>query len=138
VAVLVTSDDFASSEVIRPAAVLSEHDARQILDSLSHDDVRRGGHWWTRVGVWRRYDGPWLPDADGPGDAVHLGTISSVYDSPYRYAVTIFRVSLTAFGLRQGWTVERLCDDAFQHASLTLSSCPRVTLAPPPRPFRPG
>jgi hypothetical protein len=136
VATATRSDDFASTEVIRPAAVLSEADARRILAGLARDDVRRGGHWWTRVGVWRRYDQPWAQGSDEPGNAVHLGTISCVYDSPTRYAVTVFRVSLTSYGLRHGWTTERLCDDAFRHADLTLSSCPRAQLAPPPRPLR--
>ncbi len=128
-------NDFASQEVIRPAAVLSEADARLILRGLAEDDVRSGGHWWTRVGTWRRYDAPWVEGADEPGDAVHIGTISSVYDSPSRYCVTVFRVSLTAYGLRQGWTTASLCDDAFQYAGLTLEGCPRAMLAAPPRPF---
>ena len=127
--------DFASHEVIRPAAVLSESHARLILQGLAQDDVQAGGHWWTRVGTWRRYDAPWAPGVSEPGDAVHIGTISSVYDSPARYCVTVFRVSMTEYGLRQGWTVETLCDDAFGHAGLTLASCPRASLVPPPRPF---
>ncbi len=130
-----STNDFASQEVIRPAAVLSETATRNILKALSEDDVRDGGHWWTRVGTWRRYEAPWAPGADQPGEAVHIGTISSVYDSPSRYCVTIFRVSLTAYGLRQGWTTSSLCDDAFRHAALTLDDCPRATLAAPPRPF---
>ena len=129
------SAEFASQEVIRPAAVLSETAARLILQGLTHDDVQNGGHWWTRVGTWRRYESPWAPGADEPGDVPHLGTISCVYDSPARYCVTVFRVAMTAHGLRQGWTVESLCDDAFQHAGLTLEDCPRAALAPPPRPF---
>lgn len=127
--------DFASQEVIRPAAVLSETATRLILQALTADDVQQGGHWWTRVGTWRRYGSPWAPGADEPGDAPHLGTISCVYDSPSRYCVTVFRVAMTAHGLRQGWTVESLCDEAFAHAGLTLQSCPRATLAAPPRPF---
>ena len=128
-------NDFASQEVIRPAAVLSEAHARQILKGLAADDVHTGGHWWTRVGTWRRYESPWAEGADEPGGAVHIGTISSVYDSPARYCVTIFRVSLTAYGLRQGWTTASLCDDAFQHAGLTLDDCPRASLSTPPKPF---
>jgi hypothetical protein len=129
------ANDFASQEVIRPAAVLSEMAAREILKGLAADDVRDGGHWWTRVGTWRRYESPWAEGADEPGDAVHIGTISSVYDSPARYCVTVFRVSMTAYGLRQGWTTGSLCDEAFGHAGLTLDGCPRATLAAPPRPF---
>jgi hypothetical protein len=126
---------FASQEVIRPAAVLSEAHARLIAKGLAEDDVHFGGHWWTRVGTWRRYDAPWVEGADEPGDAVHIGTVSSVYDSPSRYCVTVFRVSLTAYGLRKGWTTSSLCDDAFRHAGLTLEDCPRAALSRPPSPF---
>lgn len=127
--------DFASQEVIRPAAVLSETHARLILQGLAHDDVQAGGHWWTRIGTWRRYQSPWAAGADEPGDAVHVGTLSCVYDSPARYCVTVFRVSLTSYGLRHGWTTESLCDEAFGHAGLRLQNCPRAALAAPPRPF---
>lgn len=130
-----TAEQFASQEVIRPAAVLSEVSTRAVLIGLGSDDVRQGGHWWTRVGTWRRYDSAWTDGADTPGEAVHLGTISCVYDSPARYCVTVFRVSLTAYGLEQGWTTSSLCDDAFRHAGLTLADCPRADIAPPPRPF---
>ena len=128
-------DDFASQEVIRPAAVLSENHAKLILQGLAGDDVMAGGLWWTRVGTWRRYQTPWAPGAQDPDDAVHIGTISCVYDSPSRYCVTVFRVSLTAFGLRQGWTTASLCDEAFAHAGLTLGDCPRASINPAPRPF---
>ena len=128
-------NDVASHEVIRPAAVLSEISARLILQGLAQDDVRAGGHWWSRVGTWRRYDRPWEPGAQEPGDVPHVGTISCVYDSPARYCVTVFRVSMSSYGLRRGWTTASLCDDAFRHAGLTLADCPRAALAAPPRPF---
>lgn len=126
---------FASQEVIRPAAVLSEIHTRLILQGLAANDVMTGGLWWTRVGVWRRYETPWAPGAQEPGDAVHIGTISCVYDSPSRYCVTVFRVSLTAYGLSQGWTTTSLCNDAFDYAGLTLADCPRAALNAAPRPF---
>ena len=129
-------DNFATTEVIRPAAVLMEEAARLIIAGLAADDVHNGGHWWTTTGVWRRYDRAWAADADDPGDAVHLGTISCVYDSPQRYSVTIFRASITPEGIEQDWTVDGLCDDALRHAGLTLASCPRAQLTPPPRAFR--
>jgi len=128
-------DEFASQEVIRPAAVLSETHTRLILQGMAGDDVLAGGHWWTRVGTWRRYASPWASGAQEPGDAIHIGTISCVYDSPARYCVTVFRVSMTAYGLRQGWATTSLCDEAFGHAGLTLADCPRASLNPVPRPF---
>ena len=128
--------DFASQEIIRPAAVLSETHARLILHGLADDDARAGGHWWIRVGTWRRYESPWAAGAHEPGDALHVGTISCVYDSPARYCVTVFRVSMTSFGLRRGWTTESLCGEAFGYAGLTLGDCPRAYLSVPPEPFR--
>jgi hypothetical protein len=127
---------FATTEVIRPAAVLMEEAARQILAGLAEDDVRYGGRWLTSPGVWERYDRAWPKGSREAGDALHLGTVRSIYDSPQRYSVTIFRASITAEGLDQGWTVDSLCDDALKHANLTLADCPRATFLPAPLPFR--
>lgn len=129
-------ENFATTEVIRPAAVLMEEAAKRILAGLADEDVHSGGSWWTTPGIWRRYDQSWPEGADDPGPAVHLGTISCVYDSPQRYSVTIFRASITSEGVAAGWTVEALCDDALRFGDLTLASCPRAQLNPAPRPFR--
>jgi hypothetical protein len=129
-------EDFATTEVIRPAAVLSESAARGILAGLAEDDVRDKGRWLTSPGVWERYDRPWATGAKDPGDAVHLGTVRSIYDSPQRYFVTIFRVSITPAGLQDGWSVDSLCDDALKHGGLTLADCPRADFSPAPLPFR--
>ena len=129
-------ENFATTEVIRPAAVLMEEAAKRILAGLADNDVHGNGPWWTTPGIWRRYDQSWPADSDEPGPAVHLGTISCVYDSPQRYSVTIFRASITPEGVAAGWTVEALCDDALKYGDLTLASCPRAQLNPAPRPFR--
>jgi hypothetical protein len=50
--------------------------------------------------------------------------------------ITIYRATITRFGHQHGWTVETLCDEAHGFGGLTLAGCPRVDLAPPPRPFR--
>ena len=131
-----SQDRVAATEVIRPAAVLGETTARRVLAGLSDDDVRAGGHWWARPGVWRRYAQPWGDAKTEPADALHVGTISCVYDSPQRYSVTLYRASISALGLELGWTAESICDDALRYAELTLTSCPRADLRPPPRPFR--
>ena len=129
------AEPFVSQEVIRPAAVLSETHAKMILTGLAEDDVTRGGLWWTRVGSWRRYSTPWPDGADEPGEAQHIGTISCVYDSPARYCVTVFRVSMTDVGLQHGWSTASLCDEAFRHAGLTLADCPRATMTSVPPAF---
>lgn len=128
---------FATVEVIRPAALLSEQATRSILTGLESNDVRNGGLWHARPGIWQRYGQPWPPGfapTDGPGPQ-HLGTVSCVYDSPRRFTVTVFRVSVTSFGSDEGWTVQSLCDDALRYADLTLDTCPRVPMDGAPKPF---
>jgi hypothetical protein len=128
--------EFATTEVIRPAAVLMADAARRILAGLAEEDVRDNGLWLTSPGVWQRYDKAWPYGGREPNGARHLGTIRSIYDSPQRYMVTIFRASITPDGLDQGWSVDSLCDDALKHAGLTLAECPRADLVAPPEPLR--
>ena len=74
--------------VIRPAAVLPERAAREILAWLQTHDVSQGGCWSSAVGTIQRYSGPFngpsgmrgdakysvLCDGDGSGSAAGLGT----------------------------------------------------------------
>ena len=127
-----------TTRIIRPAAVLYDEVARVIVAELEREDVSRGGVWNVSVGVWQRYDGPW----DGPGgtmgDARLVGTIATVYGAPTKFEITIYRATVTTYGVEQGWTVESLCDDALRPVGLTLASCPRADMlnAPAPDPFR--
>lgn len=123
------------SEVIRPAAVLPEQAARAVLFELSMRDVRDGGQWIAAPTSWSLYDGPW-GRSDGPAMTQLIGTMHVTYGTPTRYEITIFRATVTAFGMAAGWDVVRLCDEALQHAGLSLANCPRAQLSPPPRPFR--
>lgn len=129
--------DVAVTEVIRPAAILPEEAARQVLVELAHRDVRTGGTWFSTPSVWQRYDQPWR-GSDDPGAAALLGTMQITYGVPTRYDITIYRVTVTTFGADQGWTVESLCDEALAFGGYTLAQCPRADLAPPPKPFRLG
>jgi hypothetical protein len=121
--------------VIRPAAVLPERAAREILAWLQTHDVSQGGCWSSGVGTIQRYSGPF----DGPsgmrGSAVLLGSVHITWDT---YEATIYRVSITDAGAARGLTVDRLCDEVLRVADLTLDSCPRAHLldAPVPDPFR--
>lgn len=121
--------------VIRPAAVLPERAAREILQWLATHDVSQGGVWSSGVGTVQRYSGPF----DGPsgmrGSAVLLGSLHMTWES---YTATIYRVSITDAGAARGYTVDRLCDEVLRVADLTLAECPRADLlqAPVPDPFR--
>jgi hypothetical protein len=127
-----------TTRVIRPAAVLTDEVAHQLLLALEQQDVARGGVWNVSVGVWQRYDGPWNGPGGTMGDAQLVGTIATVYAAPTKFEITIYRVTVTNVGIEQGWTVESLCDDALRPVGLTLASCPRAEMlnAPAPDPFR--
>lgn len=131
-------DDGVVSEVIRPAAVVPEQSARQILMQLAMQDVRVGGVWDAEPSVWRRYDKPWDGPGDTPGSAELIGSIQIAYGVPTRYEITIFRATVTRLGSNVGWTVTELCDEALRAGGLTLNTCPRADLKPPPPPFRFG
>lgn len=127
--------DTRYERVIRPAAVLPERAAREILGWLQARDVSAGGCWSSSVGTVQRYSGPF----DGPsgmrGSAVLLGSLHITWDT---YEATIYRVSITDAGAARGLTVDALCDEMLRIADLTLASCPRANLvdAPAPDPFR--
>ena len=124
-----------TERVIRPAAVLPERAAREIMGWLADSDVTRGGCWAHDVSYIKRFSGPFDGPAGMRGSAVLLGSLHITWD---KYTVTIYRVSITDAGVGRGLTVERLCDEVLGVAGLTLASCPRAQLAsaPVPDPFR--
>lgn len=127
-------DEGVVTEVIRPAAVIPEQAARLILMELALRDVRVDGVWEAEPSVWRRFDKPW--DGNGtPGTAELIGTIQVAYGMPTRYEITIFRATVTRLGSALGWSVNDLCDEALKAGNLTLATCPRADLKPPPSPF---
>ena len=131
--------DVAVTEVIRPAAVLPETAARTVLVELALRDVRSGGDWASSPTLWQRYDRPWNgPGALSPGDSELVGSLQVSYGTPTKYAITIYRATVTTFGTTHGWTVEALCDEALGYGGYTLAECPRADLKPPPKPFRMG
>lgn len=132
-----TQDEGVVTEVIRPAAVVPEEAARAVLMQLALRDVRLGGLWDTEPALWRRFDRPWDNGAtnDGTEASQLLGTIQVAYGVPTRYEITIFRATITKVGTDQGWTVEALCDEALAYGGLSLATCPRADLKPPPPRF---
>ena len=129
------ADEGSVSEVIRPAAIIPEEAARTVLMALALRDVRVGGLWEAEPSVWRRFDKPFDGLNGTPGTAELIGTIQIAYGVPTRYEITIFRATVTRFGTERGWGVNQLCDEALAYGGLTLATCPRADLEPPPRPF---
>jgi hypothetical protein len=127
-------DEGVVSEVIRPAAIIPEESARAVLVELALRDVQNSGIWQSEPSLWSRYDRPWSGHGS-PGSAELIGTIQVAYGTPTRYEITIYRVTVTEFGTRAGWTVTSLCDEALGFGDLALDSCPRATLNVPPKPF---
>jgi hypothetical protein len=130
-------DEGVVTEVIRPAAILPESAARSVLVELAMRDVHGTGEWHAQPTLWRRFDRPW-DGIDEPGTAELIGTMQVAYGTPTRYEITIYRVTITRFGTQNGWSVDSLCDEALGFGGLTLATCPRADLKPPPKPFRFG
>ena len=112
--------------------------ATTVVAALHRADVSKGGLWNATASVWQRYDLPWDGVGGSRGNSRLLGTIAVMYDSPTRHEVTIYRVTITTFGLDSGWTVGSICDDALKPGGLTLSQCPVVDLSVAPKtdPFK--
>jgi hypothetical protein len=128
-------EDVAVTEVIRPSAVLPESAARAVLGELAMRDVRSEGVWASSPTLWQRYDQPWeFPDE--PGSAELVGSLHVAYGTPTKYAITVYRATITRHGASLGWSVSSLCDEALGYGGYTLDECPRADLAPPPKPFR--
>jgi hypothetical protein len=132
--VVVMLDSSTRDLVLRPAIVIPERIARQLLAWLDEHDVTGRGCWDHDVGYIKRFSGPF----DGPsgmrGSAVLLGSIHLTWD---RYEATVYRAVVTEQGAVRGLTVEGLCDELLAPVGLTLASCPRARLLDPARdPFR--
>lgn len=134
-AAAVYDEEVAVTEVIRPSAVLPESAARGVLVELAMRDARDGGTWTSSPTLWQRYDRPW-DDHEHQGSSQLIGSLHVTYGMPTKYAITLYRATITQVGNGFGWTVEALCDEALGYGGYTLADCPRTDLAAPPPVFR--
>ena len=128
-------DEGLISQVIRPAAIVPEEAARQILVELALRDIRNDGVWQSEPQLWSLYDRPWR-GADNPAGAELIGSIHVAYGTPTKYEITIYRITVTRFGTSSGYTVDSMTDSALIFGGLSLADCPRATLSSPPKPFK--
>lgn len=129
--------------VIRPAAVLSEGTARELLAWLDANSLAKGGLWnvGSATGIWQRYDKVRTGAFGGRDESQLVGGIYVTYDVPRRHEVVLHRVQITDHGLMLGWTTTKLVDELLGYVGLSLASCPRDTTAPTSYrkdPFRSG
>jgi hypothetical protein len=129
-------DEGVVEEIIRPAAIVPEAAARLVLVELAMRHVDAGGMWEATPTTWHRYDRSRDPDDPTPMETRLVGTLQVAYGTPTRYDITIYRATVTRLGSDTGWTVETLCDEALSYGGLSLASCPRAALSPPPPRFR--
>ena len=127
--------DGVVSEVIRPAAIVPEQAAREILAALQARSIEGTGNWQATTQQWSRFDRPGI-GADGEPAGRLIGRIEAVHGQTTRYEVTLYRVTVTPVGTAAGWTVEKLCDEPLAYGGLSLATCPRAQMLPPPKPFR--
>ena len=85
--------------IIRPAAILDERAANRVLDELKRLDISSGGVWNATSSLWQRYDTPWDGMGGTRGNARLLGSIAVMYDAPNRHQITIYKVTVTPYGL---------------------------------------
>lgn len=134
----VPGEPAALSSQIRPALVLAEREARELLSAAQRLDVARGGCFHAGVAgiqVWSRpFDGP----ARFPGDeGVQWGYVAWTYDTPARHYATIYRCLVTAAGLADGESTASILARVLALTGLPVGG-ERVRLAAPPirDPFR--
>jgi len=92
---------------VRPALVLDERVAREVLREAQRLDVAVGGRFSAGQAGVQVWSGPWK-DAELPGTAVHLGSVNWTYDTPAKNYVTIYRTMVTRFGIERGETTESI------------------------------
>ncbi|GMA84766.1 hypothetical protein GCM10025868_00160 [Angustibacter aerolatus] len=95
--------------------------------------MQNGGVWQSEPRCGACTTGPGTVTTTRPAPSL-IGTIQVAYGTPTKYEITIYRVTVTRFGVDNGWTVTSLTDAALEYGELTLDACPRATLSAPRAP----
>jgi hypothetical protein len=127
----------ALSSQVRPAMVLQEQAARELLESAERQDVSRGGCFAAGPAGIQVWSAPFDGAGGSHGSAVHLGSVDWSYDTPVRHYATIYRAMVTAGGVAAGETTASILGRVLALANLTVEGS-RVQLPLPPArdPFR--
>lgn len=124
---------------VRPGLVLSEEEARAVLDGAARRDVAAGGCFAAGPAGVQIWSGPFEGPAGTRGCSVRLGCVDWTYHTPAAHHATIYRVVVTAEGLAAGETTASVLAAvlALAHVSVLRAS---LTIATPPArdPFHRG
>src|SRR4051794_23193092 len=122
---------------IRPALVLAEADARQLIQAADSHGVRTGGHFLAGPLGIQLWSGPFDGPDGTPGSALHFGSIDWSYDTPVKHYATIYRSTVTTAGVNAGETTASVLARVLALCGIGAGG-ERVTVPiPPPRdPFR--
>jgi hypothetical protein len=122
---------------VRPALVLREREARELLAEARRHDVGNGGIFSAGPAGIQVWSGPFNGPQGSHGDAVHLGSIDWIYDTPVRYYATIYRAMVTAQGIAANHSPETILTCVLNLTGLTIEGTRLTMPMPPPRdPFR--
>jgi hypothetical protein len=122
---------------VRPALVLPEREGRALLAAAQQADVSRGGCYSAGPAGVQVWSGPWEGVGGSRGTAQHLGSVDWSYDTPVKHYITIYRVLVTADGVRAGVTSHSLLSQVLGLAGLGADGDVLSMPVPPPRdPFR--
>ena len=128
----------AVASQVRPAIVLPDREARNLLHVAEREDVSRGGCFSAGPAGVQVWSGPWDGAGGSRGTAEHLGSVDWSYDTPNRHYITVYRVLVTVTGVAAGFTPADILRHVLELGGLTAGG--EVTLAmeaPPARdPFR--
>jgi hypothetical protein len=127
----------ALSSHVRPAIVLQEREARQLLEAAQRQDVSIGGNLSAGPAGIQIWSGPWDGPTGGHGNAVHLGSVDWSYDTPVKHYCTIYRAMVTQSGVAAGETTTSILARVLALSGLAVEGN-RVTMPQPPArdPFR--
>lgn len=122
---------------IRPALVLPEREARQLLTAAANHDVSRGGIFSAGPAGVQVWSGAWDGPGGSHGSALHLGSVDWSYDTPARHYITVYRVLVTAAGAGAGQTTESVLAQVMALGGLSVDGATLSMPVPPARdPFR--
>lgn len=126
----------AVASQVRPALVLPEKQARELLRVAERGDVARGGCFSAGPAGIQVWSGPWDGVLGTHGTSEHWGSVDWCYDTPSRHYITIYRVMVTARGAAAGQTTEGMLARVLALAGVTLGQKGSLPVPPPRDPFR--